>query len=29
MRVLEPWVAEPLAEFLQESSARLALVMTS
>jgi len=29
MRVLEPWVAEPLAEFLQESSARLALIMTS
>lgn len=29
MRVLEPWVAEPLAEFLRESSARLALVMTS
>lgn len=29
MRVLEPWVADPLAEFLRESSARLALVMTS
>ena len=29
MRVLEPWVAGPLTEFLRESSARLALVMTS
>jgi hypothetical protein len=29
MRVLEPWVADPLAEFLRESSARLALIMTS
>lgn len=29
MRVLEPWVADPLAEFLRESAARLALVMTS
>lgn len=29
MRVLEPWVADPLAEFLRESSARLTLVMTS
>ncbi|HEX3928301.1 MAG TPA: roadblock/LC7 domain-containing protein [Gemmatimonadales bacterium] len=29
MRVLEPWVADPLAEFLRESSARVALVMTS
>jgi hypothetical protein len=29
MRVLEPWVGEPLAEFLRESSARVALVMTS
>jgi hypothetical protein len=29
MRVLEPWVAAPLAEFLRESSARLVLVMTS
>jgi hypothetical protein len=29
MRVLEPWVAEPLTEFLRESSARVALVMTS
>lgn len=29
MRVLEPWVAEPLTEFLRESSARLVLVMTS
>lgn len=29
MRVLEPWVAAPLTEFLRESSARLALVMTS
>ena len=29
MRVLEPWVADPLTEFLRESGARLALVMTS
>lgn len=29
MRVLEPWVGEPLAEFLRESGARVALVMTS
>ena len=29
MRVLEPWLADPLAELLRESSARLALVMTS
>lgn len=29
MRVLEPWVADPLSEFLRESSARLALVMTA
>ena len=29
MRVLEPWVGEPLAEFLRESGARLTLVMTS
>ncbi len=29
MRVLEPWVTDPLAEFLRESAARLALVMTS
>ncbi len=29
MRVLEPWVADPLTEFLRESSARLTLVMTS
>lgn len=29
MRVLEPWVADPLAEFLTESGARLVLVMTS
>lgn len=29
MRVLEPWVTEPLAEFLRESSARVALIMTS
>lgn len=29
MRVLEPWVADPLAEFLRESGARLTLVMTS
>ncbi len=28
-RVLEPWLREPLTEFLRESSARLALVMTS
>ncbi|HEY3935032.1 MAG TPA: roadblock/LC7 domain-containing protein [Gemmatimonadales bacterium] len=29
MRVLEPWVGDPLAELLRESSARVALVMTS
>src|SRR5690606_39611344 len=29
MRVLEPWVAAPLSELVRESSARLALVMTS
>jgi hypothetical protein len=29
MRVLEPWLAEPLGELVRESSARLALVMTS
>ena len=29
MRVLEPWLAEPLTELLRESSARLALIMTS
>ncbi len=29
MRVLEPWVAEPLGELLRESGARVALVMTS
>lgn len=29
MRVLEPWVAEPLGEFVRESSARVVLVMTS
>jgi hypothetical protein len=29
MRVLEPWVADPLAEFLRESSARVALLMTA
>lgn len=29
MRVLEPWVAEPLAELLRESGARLVLVMTA
>jgi hypothetical protein len=29
MRVLEPWLEEPLTELLRESSARLALVMTS
>jgi hypothetical protein len=29
MRVLEPWVAAPLAELVRESSARLALVMTA
>jgi len=29
MRVLEPWVTPPLAEFLRESGARLALLMTS
>ncbi|MBA2293369.1 MAG: hypothetical protein H0W15_13040 [Gemmatimonadales bacterium] len=29
MRVLEPWLAEPLTGLLRESSARLALVMTA
>ncbi len=29
MRVLEPWVTEPLVEFVRESSARVVLVMTS
>lgn len=29
MRVIEPWVEAPLAEFLRESSARLVLLMTS
>ncbi|HET9294771.1 MAG TPA: roadblock/LC7 domain-containing protein [Gemmatimonadales bacterium] len=29
MRVIEPWVAEPLHRFLSESSARLALLMTA
>ncbi len=29
MRVLEPWVTEPLVELVQESAARLALVMTA
>lgn len=29
MRVLEPWVADPLTEFLRESGARVALIMTS
>jgi hypothetical protein len=29
MRALEPWVVEPLREFLSESSARLTLLMTS
>lgn len=29
MRVLEPWVAEPLAVFLEESSARVVLLMTA
>lgn len=29
MRVLEPWVEDPLAELLRESAARLALVMTA
>ena len=29
MRVLEPWAERPLVEFLQESSARLVLLMTS
>ena len=29
MRVLEPWVARPLRTFLDESSARLTLLMTS
>lgn len=29
MRVLEPWLAEPLGELVRESNARLALIMTS
>lgn len=29
MRAIEPWVNAPLSEFLQESSSRLVLVMTS
>lgn len=29
MRVLEPWLADPLTGLLRESSARLALVMTA
>jgi hypothetical protein len=29
MRAIEPWVAEPLERFLNESSARLALLTTS
>jgi predicted regulator of Ras-like GTPase activity (Roadblock/LC7/MglB family) len=29
MRAIEPWVADPLATFLRESGARIALVMTS
>ncbi|MDZ4259010.1 MAG: hypothetical protein U0974_08565 [Gemmatimonadales bacterium] len=29
MRVLEPWVAEPLTELVRESGARLALIMTA
>lgn len=29
MRSIEPWVAGPLDEFLRESSARLALIMTT
>ena len=29
MRALEPWVEEPLQIFLEESSARLTLIMTS
>lgn len=29
MRVLEPWVEAPLAEFLRESAARLALITTA
>ncbi len=29
MRALEPWVVDPLQEFLAESSARLTLLMTS
>lgn len=29
MRVLEPWLAEPLGELVRESAARIALVMTS
>jgi hypothetical protein len=29
MRVLEPWVADPLTELLRESGARVVLIMTS
>lgn len=29
MRVLEPWLTEPLGELVRESNARLALIMTS
>jgi hypothetical protein len=29
MRVLEPWLAEPLRELVRESGARVALIMTS
>ena len=29
MRVLEPWVTEPLRELVRESSARVTLIMTS
>jgi hypothetical protein len=29
MRVLEPWVRDPLVEFVRESSARVALIMTA
>lgn len=29
MRVLEPWLAEPLRELVRQSGARIALVMTS
>lgn len=29
MRVLEPWLAEPLGELVRESAARIALVMTA